>query len=136
MNIEERVQHYASSYSGILPNVLIESSKEWWRKELEEVAEEAEKRGFARGQLAEIEANAVSDITIAKEKVEQIREEALDGRKEEMEEAYEAGRRSVFGEVKLWAKEQRRVWVKGIEHADLVSEYNDCLDDLIKYLTK
>jgi len=86
MNIEERVQHYASSYSGILPNVLIESSKEWWRKELEEVAEEAEKRGFARGQLAEIEANAVSDITIAKEKVEQIREE---GRREEREKLVE-----------------------------------------------
>jgi len=41
MTIEERVQHYASSYSGILPKEVIESSKEWWRKELEEVASEA-----------------------------------------------------------------------------------------------
>jgi hypothetical protein len=50
--------------------------------------------------------------------------------------AREEARRSVFEEVKEWAKEQRRVWVKGIEHADLVSEYNDCLDDLMNYLIK
>ena len=48
--------------------------------------EEAEARGFARGQLAEIEANAVSDITIAKEKVEQIRSEA---RRDERERIYD-----------------------------------------------
>ena len=86
--------------------MLIESRKEWWRKELEEVAEEAEARGFARGQLAEVEANAVSDITIAKEKVEQIREEALDGRKEEMDKAYEAGRWSALEEVVEWCTKE------------------------------
>ena len=94
---------------------LSEAEKESDRKEVREYAnlfrttltavdKEAEARGFARGQLAEVEANAVSDITIAKEKVEQIREEALDGRKEEMDKAYEAGRWSALEEVKLWAK--------------------------------
>ena len=36
MTLDEQVEHYASSYSGILPKEVIESSKEWWRKELEQ----------------------------------------------------------------------------------------------------
>jgi hypothetical protein len=44
------------------------------------------KEAYELGQLAEIEANATADITIAREKVEQIREEAYElGRKEERE---------------------------------------------------
>ena len=64
------------------------------------------------------------------------REKYIDWLRKILTAVAEEARREALEEVKEWAKEQRRVWVKGIEHADLVSEYNDCLDDLIKYLTK
>lgn len=43
--VEERVEQYAVSYKGILPDEVIERSKEYWRKELLDVAKFAEEQG-------------------------------------------------------------------------------------------
>jgi len=45
---------------------------------LSQVRKESYKKGYIDGGLAEIEANAVSDITIAQDKVEQIRTQAYE----------------------------------------------------------
>ena len=54
---------------------------------LSQVRKESYKKGYIDGGLAEIEANAVSDITIAQDKVEQIRTQAYEqGRRDEREQ--------------------------------------------------
>jgi hypothetical protein len=77
---------------------------------IEEEIEEA----YKRGQLAEIEANATADITIAMEKVEQIREEAYD------RGAMEAT--TVANEVIQKAREEakREAYAKGKAYRDAI----------------
>jgi flagellar biosynthesis/type III secretory pathway protein FliH len=87
--------------------------------------------GYKRGQLAEIEANATADITIAMDKVEQIREEAYDRGAMEattvandvIQKAREEAKREALGAVRDLVKKQEPMSL-----ADSYSESDDCID--------
>ena len=64
----------------------IDDYTDWLRTTLHAVANEAYKKGYIDGGIAEIEANATADITIAQDKAEQIREEAVRIELEELRE--------------------------------------------------
>ena len=81
------------------------------------------KEAYELGQLAEIEANATADITIAKEKVEQIREEA-----------YELGRKEALANVGEWVKKRQEVWSDYYEDGEYVPKLVVRADKLIEYL--
>lgn len=76
--VEEIVEKFQRRFGNSAPRIAMRSPDdctelaEWLRATLTKVAEEARKEERER-----IEANAVSDITIAKDKVEQIRNDAV-----------------------------------------------------------
>jgi hypothetical protein len=108
---------------------------EW---KLERVAEEAEVRGKAKESARRDGIEKAIEQSIIDQHVTLAKEEALDGRAEEMEEAYEEGRRSALEEVRkgIPIKKEAGIHKIYLSWQDRLKNfgYNECRDAILTHL--